>query len=177
MLNNSPKNQCLSDFQRKQLQKLLQTPNLPDTHNRCIQIMLLADRGKSQAEICQELGCSTSTASRWILLAKSGQAHLWREHLRGRPKKIDDEYLDRLHELLAKNPCDYGYDYDRWSGQRLSKQLKKELGIKVSGQHINRLLKKISETETKRDKKAIETQSNSRLIIQDLPSIKSNNIE
>ncbi|MEN9521586.1 MAG: hypothetical protein RLZZ381_4174 [Cyanobacteriota bacterium] len=177
ILNNSEKNQCLSDFQRKQLQKLLQDQNLSEVNYRCINIMLLADQGKSQAEICQIIGCSTATASRWILLAKSGKAHQWREHLRGRPKKINDEYLERLYELLTENPCDYGYDYDRWSGQRLSKQLKRELGIKVSGQHINRLLKEMSEKEKKSDEQAIKPPSNSRLIIQDLPSTNSNNVE
>jgi transposase len=176
-LNNSQDNQCLSNFQRKQLQKLLHDQNLSDTHYQCIRIMLLADQGKSQAEICQILGCSTATASRWILLAKSGKAHQWREHLRGRPKKINDRYLERLYELLAENPCDYGYDYDRWSGQRLSKQLKRELGIKVSEQHINRLLKERSEKEQKQNKQVIKPPSKSCLIIQDLPSIKSNNVE
>jgi transposase len=176
-LNSHKKNQCLSNFQRKQLQKLLHDQNLSDTHYRCIRIMLLADQGKSQAEICQILNCSTATASRWMILAKSGKAHQWRAHLRGRPKKINDRYLERLYQLLAENPGDYGYEYDQWSGQRLSKQLERELGIKVSGQHLNRLLKEMSANKKKPDKQSIKPRSNSRLIIEDLTDGKPNNVE
>lgn len=176
-MNNSKKNQCLSNFQRKQLQELLQKQNLSKVNHQCIKIMLLADQGKSQTEICQILGCSTATASRWILLAKSGKAHQWQKHLRGRPKKINERHLERLHQLLTENPQNYGYDYDCWSGQRLSKQLKREFGIKVTGQHINRLLKEVSEQKKKLEKPEKKALSNSRLIIKDLPSTNPNNLE
>ncbi len=46
----------LTSFQRKLLQKSLQQ-DLSDKQRQRIQIMLLADEGKTQAQICQKLGC------------------------------------------------------------------------------------------------------------------------
>lgn len=56
--------------QRQQLEKSLQQ-NLPSTYSRRIQIMLLADEGKSQAEICRILGCTNTTASHWLVIGYS----------------------------------------------------------------------------------------------------------
>jgi transposase len=167
MLNNS----CLSDFQRKQLQKSLQNQNLSQLHRQGILIMLLTDEGKSQTEICTELGCSAATASRWILLAKSGNAHQWREHRRGRRKTLQDEHLERLQELASCSPRDYGYAFNRWTGAWLAKHLAKEFGIKITPQHVNRLLKTFFSQAKEQDK--TKTQSTSRLIVRDLPSAKS----
>lgn len=167
MLDNS----CLSDFQRKQLKKSLQDKNLSQLHRQGILIMLMVDEGKIQAEICTELGCSPATASRWILLAKSGNAHQWREHRRGRPKILHDEYLERLKELANSSPRDYGYAFNRWTGAWLAKHLAKEFGIKITPQHVNRLLKELLSQAEAQDK--TETPSTSRLIVRDLPSAKS----
>jgi transposase len=163
-------NQCLSDFQRKQLQKSFQDKNLSQLHRQGILIMLLADDGKSQAEICTELGCSAATASRWILLAKSGNAHKWREHRRGRRKTLQDEHLERLQELASCSPRDYGYAFNRWTGAWLAKHLAKEFGIEITPQHVNRLLKNL--TFQAKEQSKTQVKSTSRLIVRDLPSAK-----
>jgi putative transposase len=134
--------QYLTPFQRKLLQKSLQE-DLPEQYRQRIEIMLLADEGKSQAQICQALGCSQATARNWITLARLGQAHNWNASPIGRPKTINDEYLERLKELVRHSPRDYGYSFQRWTGQWLSKHLAKELGISVSDRNINLLLKKM----------------------------------
>lgn len=133
----------LTESQRQELVNSLQDGDLGKIHRQGIEIMLLADEGRCQTEICQILGCSSATVGRWVLLAKTGQIHQWKKQCRGRPQKLEERHLSYLKELLKQSPRDYGYDYDRWSGKRLSKQLQKEFGIKVSEQHINRLLKNL----------------------------------
>lgn len=130
----------LTPFQRKLLKKDLQE-DLRQEYQHRIQIMLLADRGYSQAEIRKTLGCSQDTIRYWIAIAKSGQAHLWQEFAVGRPKLVNEEYCQRLQELVGRSPRDYGYAFQRWTAYWLSKHLAKELGITVSDRHINRLLK------------------------------------
>jgi len=132
----------LTPFQRKLLQKSLQAEFRLELRLR-IEIMLLADEGKSQAEICKTLGCSPGMARYWIVMAQAGQAHNWKEQPIGRPKSVNDEYLERLKELVSHRPRDYGYSFGRWTGQWLSKHLAKEFGIEVSDRHINRLLKEM----------------------------------
>lgn len=162
--------QYLTRFQRQLLQKHLETELTPEYRQR-IEIMLLADEGKTQTQICRALGCSPLTARHWIFMAKSGQAHNWQEQPIGRPKIVNAEYLARLKELVSKSPKEFGYSFPRWTGQWLGKHLAKEFNIDVSARHINRLIKEI-EVEVKtaeaedRHLRSIATQHH--LVITDL---------
>lgn len=61
----------------------------------------------------------------------------------GRPKTVNEKYLARLKELVTNSPRECGYVFHRWTAQWLSRHLEKELGVKVSSCHINRLLKQM----------------------------------
>jgi transposase len=148
-------NQCkavgkyLTSFQRKMLQKNLQQ-DLSDKQRQRIQIMLLADEGKTQVQICQELGCCQATARHWIMMAKTNQAHHWQSNPIGRPILVHEEYVQRLRQLVAQSPQEvnvpnksYQYPFKRWTAQKLSQHLYAELGIQVTPQHLNRLLKQM----------------------------------
>ena len=132
----------LTPFQRKLLQKSLQG-DLSTKYRQRLQIMLLTDEGVSQAEICQELGCSQATARHWILMARTGEAHNWQSNPIGRPKALDEKYVERLKELVSNSPKEFGYFFGRWTAQWLGKHLAKEFGVELSPRHINRLLKKM----------------------------------
>lgn len=162
--------QCLTPFQHKLLLKSLET-NLRPEYRRRIEIMLLADAGQSQAQICKALGCSQEMARHWIVMAQTGNAHHWSDRPMGRPKTINEQYLNRLKELVSHNPREYGYAFQRWTAQWLSKHLAKELGIEVSPQHINRLLKELGlSTRQQGDRVEITTDSikNSSITISEL---------
>jgi transposase len=139
--------QYLTEFQRQLLKKNLEVVTIAEYRQR-IEIMLLADEGQTQSQICRNLSCSPLTARHWILMAKSGQAHNWQSQPIGRPKTVTIDYLDRLKELVKTNPKDLGYPFSRWTGQWLSKRLSQEFNIGVSARHINRLLGEI-EVEVK----------------------------
>ncbi|WP_390825246.1 helix-turn-helix domain-containing protein [Anabaena subtropica] len=132
----------LTPFQRKALLKHLQN-NLQPEYRRRIEIMLMADIGKSQTQICEILGCSQEMARYWIGIAEAGLAHKWNERPIGRPKIVNAQYLERLRELVSNSPRDYGYAFTYWTAQWLSKHLAAELGIEISDRHINRLLKQM----------------------------------
>lgn len=134
--------QCLTTSQREFLMQSLKTDLRPEYCHR-IEIMLLADEGHSQTQICQALGCAQETARYWISMAKAGQAHQWSDRTIGRPQKIDDRYRQRLKELANSSPREHGYAFQHWTGQWLAKQLARELEIEISGCHVNRLLKEM----------------------------------
>ncbi|MDJ0734925.1 MAG: helix-turn-helix domain-containing protein [Nostocaceae cyanobacterium] len=162
----------LTPFQRKALLKNLQG-NLQSEYRRRIEIMLLADAGNSQTQICETLGCSQEMARYWMAIAKAGLAHTWREKPIGRPKTVNDKYLQRLRELVINGPREYGYSFQYWTGQWLSKHLAQELGIEIGARHINRLLKKMGlSTRPKRQKEQImgEEMNKIGIKIQDLQS-------
>lgn len=133
---------CLTRFQRELLKKALRD-DLPDRYHQRIEIMLLADQGKSQTEICSVLACSPSTARHWMLMACTGRAHRWRENPIGRPKQVTEAYRQRLGELVSRHPKDCGYSFERWSAKWLSRRLARELGISLSDRHVSRLLKQM----------------------------------
>lgn len=132
----------LTPFQRKLLQKNLED-NLSESYRQRIQIMLLADEGKTQTEICQILGCCPATVRHWMHIARTGMAHQWQDCPLGRPKAINQEYLERLQQLLSQSPRDCGYGFRRWTVSWLRKHLAKELGIEVSDRHLKRVLKQM----------------------------------
>jgi Winged helix-turn helix len=61
----------------------------------------------------------------------------------GRPKIVDDQYLERLRALVSQSPRDLGYPFQRWTASWLRRHLEPETGIVVSDRHINRLLKQM----------------------------------
>ncbi|MGE5658240.1 MAG: helix-turn-helix domain-containing protein [Actinomycetota bacterium] len=132
----------LTPFQRKLLIKNLQ-PSLQPEYQRRLEIMLLADMGQSQTQICQLLGCSPHMARYWTAVAEAGLAHKWQERPIGRPKNVNEPYLERLKELVTHSPREYGYGFHNWTAQWLSKHLAREFSIEISARHINRLLKQM----------------------------------
>ena len=161
-------NKYLTKFQRQLLGKQLEIETIPEYRQR-IEIMLLADEGSSQTQICRALSCSPLTARHWILMAKSGQAHNWQAQPIGRPKIVTSDYIDRLKQLVNASPKELGYPFSRWTGQWLSTHLSQEFNIGVSARHINRL---IGEIEAEVKLAAVKQQHPScrhHLVIADLP--------
>ena len=159
----------LTPFQRKLLEKNLETEDLRSEYRRRIKIMLLADSGLNRTEIREIVECSRETARYWSEQAKAGQVHKWQDCPRGRPKIANAECLALLEQLAKSSPREHGYPFRRWTGQWLSKHLNKELGIKLSSRHIHRLLKQMGlSTREKATAKIPDIDAESRLTLREL---------
>jgi transposase len=148
--------------------------------------MLLADEGKTQSQICEQLECSRVTARYWISQAKNGEAHNWQATPLGRPKAANQEYKERLRQLVGQSPreCllqrvgqspqECKYPFRQWTADKLSKHLEKELDIKIDKRHINRLLKEMGLSTRPKpigvDDTTQNTNTSKRLVIRDLSS-------
>jgi transposase len=117
--------------------------NLNPQYRRRLEIVLRTNMGQSQSEICAAVKCSEDTARYWMLMAQTGKAYERLDLPIGRPKIVNEDYLDRLRELVTCTPEDYGYSFKRWTANWLAKHLNEEFGIEVSDRHINRLLKQM----------------------------------
>lgn len=117
--------------------------DLEPIHRRRLEIAIRTHLGQSQAEICDALGCSKDTARHWMTIAKMEGLKSWYNQPVGRPKRVDDDYKQRLRELVTSSPKKHGYAFKRWTAGWLSKHLAKELGIEISDRHVNRLLKQM----------------------------------
>ncbi|MTJ47565.1 helix-turn-helix domain-containing protein [Dolichospermum sp. UHCC 0259] len=172
LTNNS---KFLTPFQRKLLQKSLQEDH-PESYHQRIEIMLLADDGKTQTEICQMLGCCAATVRHWMHIARMGMAHQWQDCPIGRPKVVNEQYLERLQELLHSSPRDHGYSFRRWTANWLQKHLAKEFGISLSDRHIKRLLKQLGlstrQKPNNNQDNNIKSDHEARISINDLKNVK-----
>ena len=63
--------------------------------------------------------------------------------MKGNHKKATDKYIDILLKTIEKDPQELGYNFGRWTAQRLATYLDKSTGIKLSGGQVRRILKKI----------------------------------
>lgn len=138
-----PADRLLSPFQLRLLTTALENPDLRIEYRRRIEIMLLADQGLNQSQICEKLGCAQETARHWITMARAGLAHQWQSTPVGRPKRISSDYRDRLRDLANRSPREFGYPFRRWTGQWLGQHLAQEFGIIVSDRYINYMLKQM----------------------------------
>lgn len=149
--------------------------NLPEhlepLHRRRLEIILRTYMGQSQTEICSALGCSKDMARHWMSIAKREGLNCQYEQPVGRPRTVDDRYLRRLGELVTSSPQEYGYAFNRWTANWLSKHLAQELGIQVSDRHVNRLLKKMGLSTSNRGQKPTSHKSSIKgniIVIDDL---------
>ncbi len=161
----------LSTFEHNFLQRILQTETRPE-YRRRIEIMLLADAGRSRKQICGALKCSQETVRYWSGIAQLGEAHRYRDALIGRPKTIDAAYVERLKALVQLDPRTCGYPFQRWTARWLSKHLEKEFEIEISDRHINRLLKQMG-LSTRASQPESQELATDNIKIQDLQSSES----
>ncbi|MGL5834473.1 MAG: helix-turn-helix domain-containing protein [Waterburya sp.] len=149
-------------------------------HRRRLEIILRSHLGQSQVEICSALGCSKDMARYWMAIANRPASDSWQDTCIGRPKMVNEEYLQRLQELVTSSPKEHGYAFKRWTAKCLSQHLSTELGIQISDRHVNRLLKQMglstrdSQYQTKSDESDSSKSASGRIRIQDLnPSASS----
>ena len=62
----------------------------------------------------------------------------------GNYRKATKEYIALLLEVVEKAPSEFGYEFGRWTAQRLSTYLQEQTGIKLSSKQITRILQKKS---------------------------------
>lgn len=156
----------LTTFQRQLLDESIDL-DLPPAHRQRLEIVLLTDAGKTQAEICRSLGCSAATASRWMQLTKAGLAHQYLDCPVGRPKVVTEAYLELLRELLGRSPRDYGYPFKTWTVSWLGKHIAKEKGVTVSHSHLKRIMRELGLSTRSKPQQSVK-QSKANISIADL---------
>lgn len=137
-----PVKNFLTSEQVSKLQQALKDSELAHVRERIL-ILLLQNDGKPQREIAQFLGCSARTVAYWCghgdpdrlesLYNKRDQEHY---------RKATPAYLELLLETVAKEPAELGYEFGRWTGERLATYLAQATGIDLSGSQVRRILKR-----------------------------------
>lgn len=106
-------------------------------------VLLLSGSGHSSKQIAQTLGISERKVRdcRQRFRAR-GLAGLEDAPRPGRPKQIDEPFLQLLLTTARSNPCQFGLSIQRWSNPRLAEYLAQRTGIRVSPNWIGELLRR-----------------------------------
>jgi transposase len=135
-----PAKNHLNSEQVEKLQQALKEEKNGDIRE-IILILLLLNDGKTQAKIAEFLGCSLNKVCYWCVHgAPENLESLKDERMKVNHKKATDKYLEILLKTIDKEPQELGYEFGRWTAQRLATYLEKITGIKLSGSQVRRIL-------------------------------------
>jgi transposase len=135
-----PAKNYLNREQVEKLQKALKEEDNGHIRERILMLLLLND-GKTQAKIAEFLGCSVNKVSYWCVHGDPDNlGSLKDERMRGNNKKATDKYIEILLETIDKDPEELGYEFGRWTAQRLATYLENLTGIQLSGSQVRRIL-------------------------------------
>ena len=137
----------LNQPQKERLQKLVRVGDCPRLREHAL-ILLLQNDGKTYEEIANFIGCGYRTVAYWCVHGDPDNLDSLRDKReQGNYRKATEEYIELLQNVVEKNPSEFGYEFGRWTGERLSTYLLEQTGIKLSSKQISRILqKKITST-------------------------------
>lgn len=106
-------------------------------------MLLLMNDGKTYQEISEFLGCAYRSVAYWCVHGDPDNLETLKDgREKGNYRKADEAYIQLLVEVIEKNPSELGYEFVRWSANRLATYLTEKTGIKLSGEQVRRILKK-----------------------------------
>ena len=136
-----PAKNCLSPEEKKNLQEAMRNEERPEVRERILMFLLLND-GKTYQEIAEFIGCSQRRVAYWCVHGDPNNLDSLEDGRRKKQRpKATEEYINKLLEVVDKEPKEFGYEFGRWTGKRLAEHLEKETGILLSKSQIARILK------------------------------------
>lgn len=137
-----PAKNCLPPDQKKTLQKAIKKSLDSHFRERAL-ILLLMNDGKTYKEIADFIGCAYRSVAHWCIHGDAENLDsLKDQRAKGNHTKATAEYIQLLMELVETEPSDLGYEFGRWTGERLATYLAQKTGIQLTGTQVRRILKK-----------------------------------
>jgi len=126
---------------RRTLSRRAQKTRDADLCKRYLIIVLLAE-GQSSVAIERNLKVARAHVSRtaWKYLA-GGEAGLQDQREENGDRKVDENFLKALQELLELVPTDCGWERSSWSRELLAREMAKRTGIRVSRSTLGECLR------------------------------------
>lgn len=130
--------------QKERLQTLVRSDDCPRLRQHAL-ILLLQNDGKTYEEIANFIGCGYRTVAHWCVHGDPDNLESLKDkRQQGNYRKATEQYIKLLLETVEKPPKELGYEFGRWTGERLSTYLEQQTKIKLSSKQISRILQKKS---------------------------------
>ncbi len=136
-----PVKNFLSQEQKQSLQQALRESEQPEIRERVL-MLLLMNEGKTYEQIAGFIGCSQRTVAYWCVHGDPDKIESLKDKRGiGNYRKATPEYVKILLETIEKEPSEFGYEFGRWTGERLGTYLAQQTGIELSGSQVRKILK------------------------------------
>lgn len=100
----------------------------------------LTGQGESKEVISRVLGVHRGTINIWLQKHRAGEGLAWKLPT-GRPRRLDDEKLRQLAELLRQGPEAHGWQNNLWTSLRVREVIKRHFGVVLCRSQVWRILK------------------------------------
>lgn len=118
----------------------------------------LKEKGWSQSQIAEAVGVTDGAVSQWFKKAREqGPEEGLKDHPASGPsRRLSENQLARLSELLEQGAEAYGFVGERWTGRRVGKVIKREFGVSYSIRQVQRMLKEMGYSVQKPQRQAAQ---------------------
>lgn len=118
--------------------------NEESRYNHRLHAVLLVAQGMSCRQVANRLGDGARTVAYWVRrFEEEGLSGLTDGEKPGRPKRLNENQLERVEEALRGLPEDAGVKANLWDGKILSAYIKKEWGITIGIRQCQRLFRQL----------------------------------
>ena len=143
---------------------------MKELRRRRLKGVRLLESGVWPAEVARRVGTSRQTVMRWERAIESGgRARLGQMGVRGRPRRLSDEQLQELGQLLKQGAISAGYATEMWTLPRIGALIQEKFGVRLANSSVWRLLGQMGWSVQRpagqarqRDERAISTWKNKR---------------
>lgn len=125
-----------------ELETLYRTTREARLRTRAQMVLLAVERHMVAAQIAEVVRASEETVRRWLkrYLAEGAEG-LRDEPHPGAPRKVTEEYRERLLHAVRRRPRSLGLPFSLWTLQRLADHMAEQTGIRVTYESVRAHLK------------------------------------
>jgi transposase len=106
--------------------------------------LLLVAQGMSCGEVARLLGDAPRTVENWVhRFDQEGLAGLVDGERSGRPRRLQQEQIQELEDVLRKRPEDFGLVGGLWDGKTLASFIDQRFGISLGARQCQRLFRQL----------------------------------
>lgn len=133
----------LQQAEAERLKELFQATTDRKLRDR-LQIVLMAQRGRSRQDIASDLGIHRRSVTRWLnAYCDGGLETLRPRKAAGNKPKIPAALADEIKRWVIDGPAKQGLDRANWTHEELADHLFKTKGIQTSRSAVQRFCQKI----------------------------------
>lgn len=106
--------------------------------------VLLVAQGMSSRQVADMLGDAPRTVEYWVhRFLDGGLAGLADADRPGRPRKLTDDQLEQVNQVLRAAPSDVGLTGNLWDGKTLNAYLSQRFGVELGVRQCQRLFRQL----------------------------------